>query len=122
MVYWLERFGTGGHARTSTLEVSPNAERLLPELLAIPRADREYLARRLSDTVEDDPTEVRAAWVGELKRRVEEIKSGKVVGIPAEEVDREATELFPRVEEIKSGKVVRIPAEEVFRRMREKHP
>jgi putative addiction module component (TIGR02574 family) len=47
------------------------------------------------DGPEEDPAEVRAAWVAEIRRRVEEIDSGKVVGIPIEDVFRKSRERHP---------------------------
>jgi putative addiction module component (TIGR02574 family) len=42
---------------------------------------------RLSEPDRDE-AQVLADWKAELRRRIEEIRSGKVAGIPAEEVDR----------------------------------
>jgi putative addiction module component (TIGR02574 family) len=42
----------------------------------------------------EDPEVVRAAWKAELLRRVEEIMSGRVVGIPAGEVFRRMREKY----------------------------
>ena len=83
---------------TTTTELSEAAEKLLPVLEALSATDRHLLAERLRAGVEgsdEDPAEVRTAWTAELRRRVEEIHSGKVVGIPAEEVDRRMREKYP---------------------------
>jgi putative addiction module component (TIGR02574 family) len=82
---------------TEITELSPEAEKLLPALHALPAKDRLGLAKLLladSDIPDADPAEVRVAWKAEIRRRVEEIKSGKVIGIPAEEVDRRMREKF----------------------------
>jgi putative addiction module component (TIGR02574 family) len=82
---------------TSTIELSEAAEKLIPALDALSEKDRAGLARRLLaglDGPEDDPAEVRAAWVATIRRRVEEVKSGKAIGIPAEEVDRMMREKY----------------------------
>jgi len=79
-------------------ELSEEAEKLIPALDALSEKDRAGLARRLLaglDGPEEDPAEVRAAWVATIRRRVEEVKSGKAVGIPAEEVDRVMREKYP---------------------------
>jgi putative addiction module component (TIGR02574 family) len=59
-------------------------------LARLPSKDRAALARfliaSLDDEVDDD---AEAAWDEELKRREEEIRSGKEVGEPAEKVMRE---------------------------------
>jgi putative addiction module component (TIGR02574 family) len=81
-----------------TTELSEAAEKLIPALEALSVKDRAGLARRLLaglDGPEEDPTEVRAAWVTEIRRRVEEVKRGKATGIPAEEVDRLMREKYP---------------------------
>ena len=43
-----------------------------------------YLIRSLDGEDNADEQEVEQAWIEEVDRRVEEIKSGKAVGIPAE--------------------------------------
>jgi putative addiction module component (TIGR02574 family) len=83
---------------TTTTELSEAAEKLIPALDALSEKDRAGLARRLLaglDGPEEDPAVVRAAWVATIRRRVEEVKSGKAVGIPAEEVDRMMREKYP---------------------------
>jgi putative addiction module component (TIGR02574 family) len=68
-----------------TLEqVSRDAAELQP-------AEQLKLARLLIDLSGDDPgdpSEVQAAWDVEIRRRLEELRSGKVQGIPLEEVNR----------------------------------
>jgi putative addiction module component (TIGR02574 family) len=83
---------------TTTTELSEAAEKLIPVLDSLSESDRAGLARRLLAGLygpEEDPAEVKTAWTAELRRRVEEIKSGKMVGIPAEEVDRMMAEKYP---------------------------
>jgi putative addiction module component (TIGR02574 family) len=83
---------------TTTTELSEAAEKLIPALDALSEKDRAGLARRLLaglDGPEEDPAVVRAAWVATIRRRVEEVKSGKAVGVPAEEVDRLMREKYP---------------------------
>ena len=77
--------------------LSKAAETLLPALDALSEKDKEGLTRYLLASLEgpnDKLDDVRAAWKVEILRRVEEIKSGKVVGIPAEEVDRRMREKY----------------------------
>ena len=81
-----------------TAQLSAEAEKLMPALDALSIEYRLRIAGRLLEASgpEDDPTEeVDAAWNDEIRRRVEEIKSGRVVGIPAEEVDRLLREKYP---------------------------
>ena len=46
------------------------------------------------DERNEDEAEVRAAWQAEIRRRIDEIKGGKVIGISAEEVDRLMAEKY----------------------------
>jgi len=83
---------------TTTTDLSEAAEKLIPVLDALSEKDRAGLARRLLaglDGPEEDPAQVRAAWVATIRRRVEEVRSGKAIGIPAEEVDRMMREKYP---------------------------
>jgi putative addiction module component (TIGR02574 family) len=82
-----------------TVGLSPEAEKLMPLLQALPISDRYRIATQLLDDdeidAEEPAEEVDTAWNEEIRRRVEEIQSGKVVGIPAEEVDRRMREKYP---------------------------
>jgi putative addiction module component (TIGR02574 family) len=66
-------------------------DELTREAVQLDEIDRFRLARVLL-SMSDDPVEPRAevdkAWDEEIDRRVEEIKSGKVKGIPLEDVKR----------------------------------
>ena len=56
----------------------------------LPLAERERLLAELIRDLQPgntaSPEEIEAAWDAEIARRLEEIDSGKVTGIPAEEV------------------------------------
>jgi putative addiction module component (TIGR02574 family) len=54
------------------------------ELLKLPAADRARLAERLIASLDED-AEVEAAWIAEVRRRDEELRSGAVQGIPVED-------------------------------------
>ena len=58
--------------------------------MELPIKDRAALAQVLIHSLDDgrvgDPIEVQRAWEDEVDRRAEEIISGRVRGIPAEEV------------------------------------
>lgn len=59
-------------------------EALTPQLLALPVEDRLKLGELLIesvDTFSDD--ELRTGWRDELARRIDDLKSGRVQGIPA---------------------------------------
>jgi len=81
-----------------TAGLSSEAEKLMPEIKALTIEDRLRIAGQLladdPDSTSDSPEEIEAAWKDEICRRVEEIKSGKVAGIPAEEVFRRMHEKY----------------------------
>jgi putative addiction module component (TIGR02574 family) len=67
--------------------MSETLETLKSQLGVLPSRDRAELARFLIDSLEpgvDDDEE--AAWEIELARRVADIRSGRVVGKPADQV------------------------------------
>ena len=67
-------------------------ERLEAEALELPARERARLAHRLIasldavETAEEDPAEVERAWEEEIRRRLEEYRSGAVQPVPASEV------------------------------------
>ncbi len=71
-------------------QISQQAAELLDKVLALSVEDRGVIIGRLVESLDDEPAEegVEAAWSNEIKRRVEEIQSGKVEMISGEEVDR----------------------------------
>jgi putative addiction module component (TIGR02574 family) len=76
--------------------MSPDASELLKKALALPPEARAALAGSLLESLDDEPGDegVEAAWSEEIKRRVEEIDSGKVQMIPYEEVRRRLAALL----------------------------
>jgi len=46
------------------------------------------------DERNEDEAEVRATWQAEIRRRIDEITRGKVIGVSAEEVDRLMAEKY----------------------------
>ncbi len=66
------------------------------EAAELPATERLKLARMLLDLSETEveSAEVQAAWDVEIERRLEELKSGKVQGIPLEEVKRKVEGRF----------------------------
>ncbi len=69
-------------------------DRLEAELLDLPSKERARLAHRLIASLEAEPeqdsAEVERAWEEEIKRRLEEYRSGAVQTISASEVFAEA--------------------------------
>ena len=65
-------------------------EQVVRDARNLPLSERERLVAELIrdlDPVDSAPTEeIEAAWDAEIARRLEDIDSGKVKGIPAEEV------------------------------------
>jgi putative addiction module component (TIGR02574 family) len=61
---------------------------------ALPPEERVRLAEELLATVQEVDPEVEAAWDEEIKRRIEEIDSGRAKLIPAEEVFAEVRRLI----------------------------
>lgn len=67
--------------------MSPNAQRLLEQVRLLPAEEREWLIE--SALIEGDgasAVEVEAAWGDEIKRRLDDIESGRVKMIPGEDV------------------------------------
>jgi putative addiction module component (TIGR02574 family) len=76
--------------------VSTTAEQLLPALLALPAEDRQAIVHRLIESLDpESDVEGDPEFIAVLHRRVEEIKSGKVRGVPADEVFRRLRERYP---------------------------
>ncbi len=66
--------------------MSTKVQTLLEAALELSEIEREELAERITDSLGDPETEVEDdAWSDELKRRVDNAKSGKSVGIPWDE-------------------------------------
>jgi putative addiction module component (TIGR02574 family) len=76
--------------------MSPDVFELLKKALALPPEARAALAGSLLESLDDEPADegVEAAWNEEIKRRIEEIDSGKVQMIPYEEVRRRLAALL----------------------------
>ena len=70
--------------------MSATLKQVAEEARSLSLADRSALTRILIESLDAEPaedaTEVGHAWQAEVEKRVEEIKSGRVKTIPAEEV------------------------------------
>jgi len=77
-------------------DMTPQASQILERALDLSAQDRGVLIARLIDSLDGAPAEegVEEAWAAEIKRRVEEIRSGKARLIPEEEVRRRAAALM----------------------------
>lgn len=78
-------------------QMSSQVSELLERALALSVEERGLLIDRLVESLDKEPVEegVEAAWGEEIKRRVDDIRSGRVKTIPGEEVLREMAEEFP---------------------------
>jgi putative addiction module component (TIGR02574 family) len=54
------------------------------------------LVGRLTEDLHTSDPQTEAAWQGEIARRIEEIQSGKVQGIPGEEVSARVRKIVGR--------------------------
>lgn len=75
--------------------MSPTLQDLKDASVGLPAAERAELAHFLLSSLEPEEEGWQAAWQAELSRRLEEIRSGTVVGIPAEEVLARLRERYP---------------------------
>ena len=78
-------------------QMTPQVSEVLEKALTLSTQDRGLLIDRLIESLDEGPAEegVEQAWAEEIKRRVDDIRSGKVKTIPGEEVLRELANEFP---------------------------
>lgn len=78
-------------------EVTPQLSELLEKALALSTQDRGVLIHRLIASLDEEASEegVEGAWDEEIKRRVDDIRSGRVKTLPGEQVLQELAEEFP---------------------------
>jgi putative addiction module component (TIGR02574 family) len=71
-------------------QVTPQVSEILQKALALSTQERGLIIDRLIESLDDEPSEegVEAAWDEEIKRRVDDIRSGRVKTIPGEQVLR----------------------------------
>ena len=68
-------------------------EHIEAEALRLPREERARLAEALISSL-DEESEIEKAWSAEIKRRLQDLRSGAVNSIPAEEVFAELDDLL----------------------------
>lgn len=73
-------------------QIAPEVSQVLEKALALSTRDRGLLIDRLIASLDEGPAEegVEEAWAAEIKKRVDDVQSGKVKMIPADEVRRRA--------------------------------
>jgi len=69
--------------------MSPEVSDLLRRALALPVDERAALANTLLDSLEASTQSVEEAWDKEVARRIEDLKAGKAVTVPWEQLHRE---------------------------------
>jgi putative addiction module component (TIGR02574 family) len=70
--------------------MSMTLDQLTTEAMALPGKERGLLLDRLVESLEQQPDpEIEKLWLAVARRRLEELRSGKVQAIPAEEVFQE---------------------------------
>jgi putative addiction module component (TIGR02574 family) len=69
-------------------QMSAQVLEVLDKALALSVKDRGLLIDRLVESLDDGPAEegVEEAWADEIKRRVDEVRSGKVETVPIEKI------------------------------------
>ena len=77
--------------------MSSNLDQLTNDAMKLPLRERVQLAQRLVSTIDDEvESDTEALWFAEAERRLEERRSRKVQGVPAEEAFRIAREALKR--------------------------
>ncbi len=69
--------------------MSPEISDLLKRALALSVEERAALANTLLDSLEVTNESVQEAWDEEVARRIEDLKTGKAVTVPWEQLHRE---------------------------------
>ncbi len=69
--------------------MSPELSDLLKQALALPVEERAALANSLLDSLDAKDESVQEAWDAEVARRMEDLKAGKAVTVPWEQLHHE---------------------------------
>lgn len=77
--------------------MSSNLDQLTADAMKLPLRERVQLAQRLVSTLDDEvESGAEELWFAEADRRLEELRSGKVEGVDADEAFRSAREALKR--------------------------
>ena len=77
--------------------MSSNLDQLTADAMKLPLRDRMQLVQRLVSTLDDEvESGAEELWFAEAERRLEELRTGKVEGIDADEAFRTAREALKR--------------------------
>ena len=82
------------------VQMTSQLSEILEKALALSVQERGLLIDRLVETLDNEPAEegVEAAWDDEIKRRLDDIHTGRVKTIPGEQVLQGLAEEFPDAE------------------------
>ncbi len=69
--------------------MSANTEKILEQALSLDESERAELANSLLESLEPTDPDADRAWAEEIRRRVEDLKAGRVETIPWSEVRSE---------------------------------
>ena len=73
--------------------MSTRFDQIVADAMKLPLRDRVRLAQQLVSTIDDQTdTDVEGLWFDEAERRLEELHTGKVEGLDADEAFRRARE------------------------------
>ena len=78
-------------------QMTPQVSEVLEKALTLSTQERGLIIDRLMESLDEGPAEegVEAAWADEIKRRVDDIRSGRVELIRGEQVLRDLAKEFP---------------------------
>jgi putative addiction module component (TIGR02574 family) len=85
------------HNEVAMPQMTPQVSEVLEKALTLSTQERGLLIDRLIESLDEGPSEVgvEEAWADEIKRRVDDIRSGKVELIPSEQALRDLAKEFP---------------------------
>ncbi len=72
----------------------PTTKDLIDEVLSLPVEERAVIADSLLKSLNPPDHDIDKKWIGVAKRRLQEIRSGKVKPVPGEEVFAKVRERF----------------------------
>jgi putative addiction module component (TIGR02574 family) len=89
-----------GESEVFMAQMTSQVSEILQKALALSVQERGLLIDRLVESLDDEPAEegVEEAWADEIKRRVDDVRLGRVKTIPSEQVFQELADEFPDVE------------------------
>jgi putative addiction module component (TIGR02574 family) len=72
----------------------PTTKKLIDEVLSLPVEDRAIIADSLLKSLNPPDQDIDMKWIGIAKRRLQEIRAGKVMPVSGEEVFTKVRERF----------------------------